>query len=85
MSIGTVVLVFNEKVRGLCTGFALPGRVVCWRGVLGVVRDRARDDDGVDEIVEAMMRRGVFPLPCHSMAAGGWQGTGHEFCVMCRR
>ncbi len=51
------------------------------RGVVGVVRDVLRDgvcDDCGDEIVEAMMRRGVFPLPCHSMAAGGWQGVGFE-------
>ncbi len=55
------------------------------RGVVGVVRDVLGDgvcDDCVDEIVEAMMRRGVFPLPCHSMVGGGWQGTGHEFCVV---
>ena len=44
----------------------------------GVVRDRTRDDCG--EIIEAMMRRGVFPPSCHSMADGGWQRTGHEFC-----
>ncbi len=49
--------------------------------MVGVVRDMLRNgvcDDCVDEIVEAMMRRGVFPLPCHSMADGGWQGVGFE-------
>ena len=58
------------------------------RGVVGVVRDVL--GDGVcDDCVEAMMRRGVFPLPCHSMAGVGWQGVGfevagHGFCVVRR-
>ncbi len=55
--------------------------IVCWRGVFDMVRDVVRDR-ARDEIVEAMMKRGVFPLPFYSMADDGWQGTGHEFCVV---
>ncbi len=46
-----------------------------------VVRDVLGDgvcDDCVDEIVEAMMLRRVFPLPCLSIADVEWQGVGFE-------
>ncbi len=64
--------------HGLCGGEEVC--VVC----VGVGWSRV-EDEVYGNSEEAMMRRGVFPLPCHSTAAGGWQGTGHEFCVVGRR